>query len=361
MCIIYKNYITGGLSMKQKSKTIFFSLLVVIAVFCILFSLSVSYRLSKKTSYNVGAVSGNTAGNLYNKGIFCEYKGKVFFSNSYDRGELYIMDSDGSHISKLYNDTVSYINAAGKYIYYARNNLNESNINAIFRGNLFGVYRIDQTGKNLLSLSNETCGAVSLGNNQVFFQQYSAETALTLKSISIDGITKKNLEEAAINPSCIVNGTMYYNNVADNYNLMEMNIETGSTTLVNEGGFWNPIYDDNYIYFMDIENNYTLARMNLNNYEKQTLTAERIDAYNLYDEYIYYQVNDPSDPRLCRIKKDGTEVESILSGNFCNINVTSEYVYFNRFGYDTPIFRIKTSGPIEVSRFDEAADAIKRK
>lgn len=345
--------------MKQKSKTKFLSLLVVFAILAIIISLSVSYRLSKKTSFNAGNISGNTAGNLYNKGIFCEFNGKIFFSNSYDQGELYVMNPDGSHISKLYNDTVSYINAAGKYIYYSRNNLNDNNLNAIFRGNLFGVYRIDQTGKNLLSLSNETCGAVSLGNNQVFYQQYAAETALTLKSISIDGSTKKNLQSSAINPSCIVNGTMYYNNVVENYNLMAMNIETGSTSLVYEGTCWNPIYDDNYIYFIDIENNYALARMNLTTLEKQNLTSGRVDTYNLYEEYIYYQVNDTTDPKLCRMKKDGTEIETILSGNFCNINVTSEYVYFNRFGYDTPIFRTKTTGEIEVSRFDEAADAIK--
>lgn len=345
--------------MKQKSKTKFIPLLVVMAILIIIVSLSVSYRLSKRTFLNIGNISGNTAGNLYNKGIFCEFDNKVFFSNSYDQGDLYVMNPDGTHILKLFDDTVSYINAAGKYIYYSRNNLNEDNIGEIFRGNLFGVYRIDQTGKNLFNLSKETCGVVSLGNNQVFYQKYDTETALTLKSISIDGVTKKDLENSAINPSCIVNGTMYYNNVVDNYNLMAMDIETGSTSLVYEGTCWNPIYDDNYIYFMDIENNYTLSRINLTTLEKQNITSERIDTYNLYGEYIYYQINDATDPSLCRMKKDGTETEIILNGNFCNINVTSEYVYFNRFGYDTPIFRMKTSGEIEVSRFDEAADAIK--
>lgn len=345
--------------MKQRSKAKFFLLLVVIAVLAIIISLSVSYRLSKKTSFNIGNISGNTAGNLYNKGIFCEFNGKVFFSNSYDQGDLYVMNPDGTQISKLYDDTVSYINAAGKYLYYSRNNLNEDNISEIFRGNLFGVYRIDQTGKNLLNLSNVTCGAVSLGNNQVFYQQYDADTALTLKSVSIDGVTKSDLDNSSINPSCIVNGTMYYNNVVDNYNLMAKDIETGGTSLVYEGTCWNPIYDDNYIYFMDIENNYALSRINLTTLEKQNLTSERIDTYNLYGEYIYYQVNDATAPRLCRMKKDGTEIETILGGNFCNINVTSEYVYFNQFGYETPILRLKTSGEIEVSRFDEAADAIK--
>lgn len=346
--------------MKQNSKTKILSFLVLIIILVIIILLSVSYRFNKETTFNSGNISGNTAGNLYNNGIFCEYNGKIYFSNSYDEGDLYVMNLDGSHITKLYDDTVSYINAAGKYIYYARNNLNEDNLNEIFRGNLYGVYRIDQTGKNIISLSDETCGVVSLGNNQIFYQQYTADTALTLKSISIDGSNKKDLSDTAINPSCIVDGTMYYNNVSDNYNLMAMDIETGSTSVIYDGTCWNPIYDDNYIYFMDIENNYVLSRINLSTLEKQDLGTGRIDTYNLNEEYIYFQTNDETNPSLNRMKKDGTEVETILSGNFCNINVTSEYVYFNQFGYDTPIFRISSFGEIEVSRFDDAADAVQK-
>ena len=37
---------------------------------------------------------GNTAGNLNNRGLFCEYNGKVYFSNAYDDGTLYSMNPD---------------------------------------------------------------------------------------------------------------------------------------------------------------------------------------------------------------------------------------------------------------------------
>ena len=37
---------------------------------------------------------GNTAGNLNNGGLFCEYDGKVYFSNAYDSGTLYVMNPD---------------------------------------------------------------------------------------------------------------------------------------------------------------------------------------------------------------------------------------------------------------------------
>ncbi|PXV95967.1 uncharacterized protein DUF5050 [Lachnotalea glycerini] len=347
--------------MKQKNKTSAVSLIVIFIIIAIITAITIIYQRNNKTVFNTGKVSGNTAGNLYNKGIFCEYNDKIYFSNSYDQGDLYVMNSDGTNIKKLYKDTVSYINAAGKYIYYARNNLNEDTIHAIFRENLFGVYRINIDGSKVLSLSNETCGAVSLGNNKIFYQHYEAETALTLNSVSIDGTQNTNLLKDAVNPANIVDGIMYYNNVTDNFNLCAMNIETGNINVIYTGSCWNPIYDNNYIYFMDIENDYSLARLNLSTLEKESLNTGRVDTYNLYGDYIFYQANDKTTPRLCKMNKNGTNTETIIDGNFSNINVTSQYVYFNQYGNEVPIYKVSTTGDINVTRFDEAAEAVENK
>ena len=57
-----------------------------------------------KTQMNKGYVNGNTAGNLYNGGLFCESDGTIFFSNPSDGGKLYSMDSNGQNLKKLSND-----------------------------------------------------------------------------------------------------------------------------------------------------------------------------------------------------------------------------------------------------------------
>lgn len=344
--------------MKQKSKSSIFSLIVFFVILVCIISAIVVYNYNKRTVWNMGNVSGNTAGNLYNYGLFCEYNDKIYFSNSYDQGDLYVMDSNGNNIKKLYDDTVSYINVAGKYLYYGRNNLNEDTRAAIFRGNLFGAYRINTDGSNILCFSQEPCGVVSLGNNKVFYQHYDSETALSLRSVSIDGKNETTIDDSAINPSCIEDGTMYFNNVSDNFNLSTMDVESGSTNVINDGSFWHPIYDETYVYFMDIENNYSLARINLSNNEKEDLGTGRVDTYNLYGDYIYFQTNDDTNPCLSRMKKDGTNTEKIIDGNFCNINITSNFVYFNQFGYDTPIYKLSTTGGINVTRFDEADVAV---
>ena len=87
---------------------------------------SVVYHYQNKTKYNESYVNGNTAGNLYNAGLFCESNGTVFFANPDDKYRLYSMDLDGSNLAKLSDDTVMYINADPHYVYYVRNNEHNS-------------------------------------------------------------------------------------------------------------------------------------------------------------------------------------------------------------------------------------------
>lgn len=79
-----------------------------------------------KTRFNDTYVNGNTAGNLYNGGMFCEYDGTVYFANPDDNYRLYSMSLNGDDVKKLSNDTATFINADEHYIYYARNNKAEN-------------------------------------------------------------------------------------------------------------------------------------------------------------------------------------------------------------------------------------------
>ena len=43
-----------------------------------------AFYMTQRTVFNDAYETGNTAGNLNNKGLFCEQNGIVFFSNAYD-------------------------------------------------------------------------------------------------------------------------------------------------------------------------------------------------------------------------------------------------------------------------------------
>ena len=67
----------------------------------ILILIAGSLLSAHKIAENPADTVGNTAGNLYNGGYFCEKDGMVYFCNIYDNHSLYSMDTMG------YRDTKS--------------------------------------------------------------------------------------------------------------------------------------------------------------------------------------------------------------------------------------------------------------
>lgn len=59
--------------------------IIIIAVLVVVFAGLGFYSHQKsKIKYNTSYVNGNTAGNLYNAGLFCEKNGTVYFANPDD-------------------------------------------------------------------------------------------------------------------------------------------------------------------------------------------------------------------------------------------------------------------------------------
>ena len=54
---------------------------------------------------------------------------------------------------------------------------------------------------------------------------------------------------------------------------------------------------------------------------------------------------------------DGSSPEVVASGVYENINITSQYVYFNQYGASVPVYKTATFGNINVTTFDAAANA----
>ena len=175
-------------------------------------------------------------------------------------------------------------------------------------------------------------------------------------TVRIDKKEKQTVAEASINPSCFVNGSIYYNGTAEDHYLYALDVSTDKASVVWRGNIWNPILQDGYVYYMDISENYRLCRYNLSNDVVEVLTNDRIDMFNVYGNYIYYQVSSSHSPALKRMLTDGSSQELVREGVYQNINITSQYVYFNAFNESTPVYKTYTYGPVNVTTF-EAANA----
>ncbi len=299
---------------------------------------------------------GNTAGNLNNGGYFCETDDRVYFANAYDNYALYSMNPDETDLEKLNANSVSSLNVGGNYLYYAMSSSsNGSGLGFVRRTS--GIYRSKLNGNGTVCLDRCHIVTMQLCGNYLYYEKYDNNDGPSLDKIRIDKKEKATLAAERINPSCFVDGIIYYNGTEEDHNLHALNTATDTSDVVWKGNVWNPIYQDGYIYYMDVSENYRLCRYSMNSDTIEVLTNDRIDMFNIYGDYIYYQVSSQDAPALKRMFTDGSSQELVREGVYQNINITSQYVYFNSFNEETPVYKTSTFGPVNVTTFDAAMQA----
>lgn len=315
--------------------------------------------LSQRVKMNSNYVTGNTAGNLNNGGLFCESGNYVYFSNLYDEGCLYSMKLDGTEMKKLSTSKVSSINADSNYLYYFMDSAKKGE--SYVQRN-YGIFRSTLNGKKVQCLKRGNAITLQLCGNYLFYQSFDNynQKGTELYKIKIDKSEDVLIADYLINPSCIVDGMMYFNGTQDNHYLYSLNTANHSIAVVWTGNVWNPVYYGGHYYYMDVDNDYRLCRYFPVENSVEVLTHDRVDFFNIYGDYIYYQKNSPSEPALKRMYIDGSQVETIAEGNYSNVNTTSNYVYFTAFGADTPMYKTPTYGPVQVTTFSAAETAAEK-
>ncbi len=337
--------------MKRSLRIIISIAIILVIGICIY----ISYTSDKIKPISSGTV-GNTAGNLYNNGLFCEYNGKIYFSNSYDNGALYSMNSDGTKLKKLGSSSVSFITAGGDYlVYFQKQASGKAGLG--YARTLQGIYRSTLSGKHTSCLKSCLVFNLQLVDNYVYFLTSDKKGPSFIK-LKIDKSEETLISESGINfASARSDGMVFYNGDTSNHYLYQYDTQTDSTSTLWEGNIWYPIYQDNYIYYLDVAKDYILCRYSLTENMVEILTHDRVDCYNLAGDYIYYQKNSANAPALKRMTLNGQNVENIMDGNYTNINVAGSYVYFTAFENEFPIYRIPINGSVAVTTFDEARDA----
>ena len=333
------------------------NILIVLITFVIIAVLIVLVVLSGRIPLNGESTVGNTPGNLNNSGYFCEHDGRVYFANAYDNYSLYSMNANETDIKKLHGGATSFINAGGDYLYYVTAGNNNNDDTSSFRG-AYGIYRSKLNGKNVTGMDRCYVAAMQLCGNYLYYEKIDTKTSMSLEKIKIDKKDQQTVNPSAIiNPNCYVNGRIYYNGTGQDHYLYALNTANDRTSVVWEGNIWNPIYQSDYVYYMDVENNYRLCRYSMFNNVVEVLTNDRIETFNIYGNYIYFQTNSNTAPALKRMYLDGSSQEIVREGIYENINITSEYVYFNAFGASTPVYRTSTYGSVNVTTFDAGMQA----
>lgn len=311
------------------------------------------FYLSRQGASNPEGTVGNTAGNLNNRGLFCEYDGTVYFSNAYDGGSLYAMDSTEENIRRLNGLNVRSILAGGDSLYFFQRGASGSTaLESALSVHSFS--RCSPNGSNIRSLSRNYVITAQLVDNYLYLLVPGGELMKLIK-IGTDGSGEILVADYEINPACASDGFLYYNGTQTDHYLYRMDTDTDMPQVIWEGNLWYPCIEGDYIYFLDVGSNYRLCRYNLSQGLTEVLTQDRVDCFNVGHGYIYYQKNGDA-PQLICMREDGTDAFVLAEGNYTNINMTSQYVYFQEYGNDASYYHSRLGYGI-YEEFSEAREA----
>ena len=328
----------------MKNKKIIF---ILIAVAVLLVGLGVAHHFLTKIPKNPDNITGNTAGNLISGGLFCEFDGKIYFSNSYDGGKLYSMKPDCSEVMKISDDSASFINGYGNYLYYVKyNGASMDWVNAVLSDETYSVVRSKTNGSqaNVITSDRSTTDLALSGNTLI----YNTKNRLTY-SIGIDGEDDKLIAEENNVNACIYNGFIYYSSKTASNRTCTMSVETGNTAVFLDGNTYLPTRIDNTLYYIDLDNDYALTKFDISTNTETVLTTDKVVLYNVYDNVIFYQTeNDIHE--FVRMSTDGNNRAVIYQGDVTSISCTSEYTFFQKFGSDS-YYKVSTKGLPAVENF----------
>jgi hypothetical protein len=292
--------------------------------------------LSGRMKPNPPGTVGNTAGNLNNDGLFCEYDGTVFFANAGEGGHLYAMNADETDIRQINNMNVRNLLVDDSFVYFFQlGNKQDASSGFSSMISVKSFIRSDKKGHNTTSLTDETVLQAQLVDNSLYL--LTTGKRLSFQTMKRDKKDKKELADYEINPSCVYNGVIYFNGTLTNHYLYGLNTSGNSVSEIWKGNCWYPIRDGDFIYYLDVTDNYKLCRYSLSNDWVEILTQDRVDCYNIGSGYIYYQSNGRH-PELICMRSDGSDPHVVSEGIYTSINMTSRYVYFKEVGNDTVLY-----------------------
>lgn len=333
--------------------------LVIIGLIAVIAAVSIVTLLNSKIPSNPQGTIGNTAGNIYNSGLFAENPsdGMIYFSNIYDGGCIYKMTPGGTDIEKITDGAVSNILCGGDYLYGYLNTGNGGKGLGYIR-QVLGIYRYKTNGSSGICIDKNASISMQLIDDNLFYLSYNNKDYTQFYRTKTDKSESEIASDILIDPACANNGIIYFNGTTTDHYIYSYDTSNGTIKTVYKGDCWYPQYSNGYIYYMDVSSNYRLCRYNLANNNVEILTKDRLDTYNVGQRYIYYQKSSSTSPALMRIELDGSNPEVVANGLYNRINLTSEYCYFMEYNNDTEMYKTPVNGTISVSLFNEAKNAV---
>jgi len=316
--------------MKTKGKNIATVCLIVIIVAFF----AVSHFMQKVKLYDDEATTGNTSGNLLNGGLFCEHGDTIYFANPYDHNMLYSMDTSLGNVKQISKDAASYLNIAGKYMFYTkRNDKKKIDTDSFLALSNTGLYRANLKGTGIAQLYDDPTQVATLYGNYIYYQHYDQQDGLMLYVSKIDGSSDTMLLNDACAPYAIQDNTIYYTGYRTDHAIHSIGINGGSSNTLLDGNYTALTLQNGYLYFLDMDDGYSLKRMHLDGSNVETLVSEQLATYNVSQDgnTVYCQIDNGSDNGLYELDAASKSLNLLASGDFNYLHLTTDYLFYESF------------------------------
>lgn len=295
-------------------------------------------KLNARLPENPPEYSGNTAGNLYNHGLFVRSDNKIYFANVADNFRLYEMNLDLTNAKRLQSDSVEYLNidSFGSHLYYSRINYRKAtNGNNVLDLQTSGIYRLETKNNTINRLFSDPCGTILLAGNRLLFQKHGADGDYDLYSINC---TKRKdtpalLSNSYYTPANYYNNVLYYAGVTKDHKLYAYHPDTDTTEESADIDCYLPITGRDGTYFLSMSHNYALCLLPHTSDKVTMISTDRICTYNLSEDQnvLFYQTDKKKDNRLCRYDIYAKTETTLMEGDFKNLNTVGTYLFFTDF------------------------------
>lgn len=314
------------------------SILISIIVLSVAVSLVLILKINSRLPENPPDHAGNTAGNLYNRGLFVQDDTYIYFANLWDNYRLYRMDSSLEHVELLSKDSVEYLNldASSEFLYYSRINYRQNTQgSSVFDMSSTGIYRFRLKTDALTRLYPDLCGMVLLAGNQLFYQIHGTDGSYDLYSrpVNKEKADAELITTDYIAPACYYGGRLYYSGVTKDHCLYTYQPENGAFSRSADIDCYLPMVTDTGVYFLSQKHNYALFHLPNTSDTATLITNNRLSSYNLSTDgrTLFYQVDDGKNNRLCRYNISSQTETTLMEGDYKNLNTVFHYLFFTDF------------------------------
>ncbi|SDB10121.1 DUF5050 domain-containing protein [Eubacterium oxidoreducens] len=330
-------------------------LIIIIIVVAGVIALLVFKETHNFTKLNDEYVNGNTDGNLYNYGLFCEYEDTIYFANPSDNFRLYSMDFTGNNLQKLCDDAVYSINADANYLYLIRDNSESTDYMSFMHYNNYALYRCEHDGSNMKVMDANPCLYASLVGNYIYYLHYDDEVATKTYRVCINLDDPEEVFNEPNYTCSTKNESIYYVGTDHDHDIHKLNTETNTKTTIKTGNYWLVQENGGFLYYLDNTDGYKLKRVLLSDPQnsEETLVNGWVENYNTLGNILFYQYHENSGTNSGLYRMDLSTLEStlIISGEYKNINCTSTYTYFQDYNDSKTMYMVPTSGNTAYSVF----------